>query len=101
MTGHSVNRGDHWELSFYLTFNSYGNVRLTRGQPGLDSNERAMHVTVTVPHSLFKVPQLGATINIAGRETPPFSLDLDAIESALSEAVGAKVEITIKEPENA
>jgi hypothetical protein len=98
---YSYDRGKHWEVSLWLVFDAWGGARMTRGEPDISANERAMRLSINVPHSLFKVPQLSAKIDIAGRDAPPVELDLAAIETALSDAVGAKVEITIKEPENA
>jgi hypothetical protein len=100
MKRYSYKRADHWEVGLYLIFNSRGNVRMTRGAPGLDSNERALALTLKVPHSLFKVPQLSATITLGEQLVEPQQIDIEAAEAALTEALGARVEITVKETEN-
>ncbi len=91
----SFRRPDHWEIAFWLTFNNSGDVRLTRGQPALAANECAMAVRVNLPHSLFRTPQLSATITLGEKLTPDAHIDLQAAEQALTDALGARVEITI------
>lgn len=94
---YSFDRGDHMEVGFHLIFNRSGDVRLTRGQPGMASDERSMAVNLKVPHALFKVPVLSAQIAISEPTGGAPEIDITAAEEALSEALGARVEITVKE----
>lgn len=94
-----MKRADHWEIAFFLTFSSSGDVRLTRGQPAMSGNERAMSITANIPHSLFRIPQLSATITLGEKTTPDMHIDLAAAEQALSDALGARVELSVAAPE--
>jgi hypothetical protein len=96
MARYTYNRGDHMEIGFYLVFNNRGDVRLTRGAPGLASSERAMSMTAKLPHSLFKVPQLRGTINLTDQRVGSPEIDIAAAEAALTDALGAQVELTLK-----
>lgn len=93
----SFRKEDHWQVDFWLTFNNRGDVRISRGQTSVAADERSMFVSAKLPHALFKVPQLSATINVGAKETPDIEIDIEAAEAALTEALGARVEITIKE----
>jgi len=95
----SLNRGDHWDVAFHLVFDSTGGVRLTRGRPSTSPIERSMAVTAKVPKSLFTVPELSAKIVLPDNAAPPVELDLSAAETALSEALGARVALTFTDEE--
>lgn len=92
---HTLRRDGYWDVSFHLIFDSSGGVRLTRGTPALSSKERGMAVTAKVPFSLFRVPQLSARIELPDNEAPPAQIDLTAAAAALSEAIGARVELAL------
>lgn len=96
MARYSVKREKNWDISFWLIFNADGSVRMTRGEPDCFGLERAMQVTAQVPHSLFSVPALSAKIVLGEREVPPVQLDIQAAENALSEMLGARIELTMK-----
>jgi hypothetical protein len=95
---HSVKRPDHWEVGFWLIFDSDGGVRLTRGEPSLGRNERGMSMVVKVPHVLFKTPALRATIDIQAPEPNVPPIDLTAASEALKQTLGCDVEVRIIEP---
>lgn len=95
---YSVNRGDHWDISCWLIFDSGGGVRLTRGQPDLSRNERGMKLEVKLPHALFKTPMLQASMVIEAQEPIVPPIDLSAAASALKMSLGCDVDIRIVEP---
>lgn len=97
MTQFSVNRGGHWDISFWLAFNSEGGVRLTRGQPNLGRSERGMQMSVKVPHALFKTPSLRATMTIEAPEPIVPPIDLTAAAEALKQTLGCDIDIKIIE----
>lgn len=101
MARFSLRRQDHWEVALFLIFNDRGDARMTRGFPDMAGNERALSLTLKIPHSLFKVPQLSATIALGEKEVPDAHIDIEAAEAALTEALGARVEIMVKEPDDA
>ena len=84
----SLKRADHWECSLWLTFDSEGGVRSTRGQPVLGRNERAMSLTIKVPFALFSTPTLRATMTIEAPEPVAPPIDLTAAAEALKGALG-------------
>jgi hypothetical protein len=97
---HSLRRADHWEVSFWLVFDSAGGVRSVRGQPALERNERGMAMTVKVPHSLFSVPSLRATIDIQSVEPSVPPIDLTAAADALRGALGVDIDLRIHTQES-
>ncbi len=96
----SARRADHWEVSFWLIFDSAGGVRSTRGEPQLGRAERAMSMTVKVPHSLFNVPSLRATIDIQSVEPSVPPIDLTAAADALKGALGVDIDLRVNVPES-
>ena len=95
---HSLIRVDHIEYAMWLAFDKDGGVRLTRGQPSLDRNERAMSLLVKVPKALFATPQLSAKINIEDPGIPQPQIDIAAAQEALRQVVGCDVEIAVTTP---
>jgi hypothetical protein len=96
----SIRRGDYYEVGFWLVFDSTGGIRLTRGEPPLGRNERAMALTVNVPHTLFKTPSLRATINIEAPEPMVPPIDLTAAAAALKQAIGCDVDMQVLPRDN-
>lgn len=92
---YSVKREKHWEISFWLIFDAWGAVRLTRGQPDCNRGERAMSVTVNVPYALFNVPSLKATMTIDTPEPLIPPIDLSAASEALKKVIGFDVDIKV------
>jgi hypothetical protein len=95
----SLNRAEHWDISFWLIFDSSGGVRITRGEPALSRNERGMAMIVKVPHSLFQTPALRATMTIEAPEPHVPPIDLTAAADALKRSLGCDVDVRIIEPE--
>ena len=94
----SIRRADHWELSFWLIFDSSGGVRVTRGQPDLGRNERGMAMSVKLPFALFRVPSLQATMTIEAPEPIVPPIDLTAAAEALKSALGVDIDVRINDP---
>jgi hypothetical protein len=92
---HSRRSDKGWQVSFWLVFDAWGAVRLTRGEPDLKNGERGMAVTALIPHALFNIPQLRATLNVTAPDAPPIQLDADAAAEALKLVVGADINIRV------
>ena len=93
----STRNRDHWDVSFWLVFDSNGGVKSTRAQPSLNRNERAMAMTVKVPYSLFSVPTLRATIDIQSVEPNIPPIDLTAAAAALKGALGVDIDLRVQQ----
>lgn len=91
----SYRTGEKLVFEFSLAFTADGDVRLTRGAPALDAGEREMRMAVTLPLSIFRRPQLHATINIADTPVKEPEIDVQAARDALRDAIGADVAIHI------
>jgi len=94
---YSTNRGDHWDMSFWLAFDSSGGVRLTRGSPSLSRNERGMQLNVKLPHALFRTPSLRASLVIDAPEPVVPNIDLTAAAEALKASLGVDIDLKIVE----
>lgn len=95
----SLKRIEHWDIAFWLIFDSEGGVRLTRAEPNLNRNERGMSMTVKVPHALFKTPCLRATMEIQAPDPVVPPIDLTAAADALKQSLGCDVDVRIIQPE--
>jgi hypothetical protein len=95
---YSLNRGDHNEISFWLVFDNTGGVRLTRGTPALNRNERGMSMQVKLPHALFKTPSLRATMTVEAPEPAVPPIDLTAAAEALKASLGVDIDIQVMQP---
>jgi hypothetical protein len=90
---YSLLRSDHIEYSFWLAFGFDGSVSLSRAQPSLTPNQRAMSLVAKLPLTLFRTPQLKATINVAADGQPDLVVDVEAAAEALTRALGVDVEV--------
>ena len=98
MAKYSYDRGDHWDVAFWLAFDAWGSVRLSRGEPDLKRGERAMSITAKVPHSLFSKPTLRATLNIEAPAPQDQVIDFTAAAVALKEALGVDIDVRVEQP---
>lgn len=98
---YSTNRGDHWDVEFWLVFDAWGGVRLTRGEPDLNKGERSMFMRSKIPHSLFRLPSLRASITVPDPGTDPITIDTTAAAEALKKVIGAEISVTVVQPEDA
>lgn len=94
----SYRRGDNIVSEFSLALTAAGDVRLTRGTPALAADERELRMTVTLPLSIFRRPQLSAKIEIADTPLNDPEINIEAAREALRDAFGADVAIHIVEP---
>lgn len=86
---------DQIEYAYWLVFDDAGAMRFSRGQPSLNPGERAMSCRTQLPRSLFRVPQLTATIHVAEGEPSAFAIDVEAAGEALAAVVGCAVVMTV------
>ena len=91
----TVRREDHLEVSLWLAFDSSGGVAMTRRQPLLSRDERAMALTVKVPLALFNTPQLRATISIDAPAVAAIQIDATAAAEALRSALGCDIDVRV------
>ena len=96
---YSYDRGKYWEVALWLIFDAYGGARLTRGEPDLKRDERAMSLTVKVPHALFNVPSLRATMTIEAPTPIVPPIDLTAAADALKQSLGFDIDIQVNQIE--
>lgn len=84
--------------SLWLIFDADGNVRLTRGEPSIDRNERGLSLSVALPLALFSTPQLRASITV---EDPAQQVVIDttAAAEAVKQAIGMDVDLRVVAPE--
>jgi hypothetical protein len=94
---HSIITTNQIEYSFWLIFDSSGGVRLSRAQPDIKRDERAMACIAKLPRSLFKTPELKATITIGDPSTTGFTIDAQAASDALKAAIGVDIDLRIME----
>lgn len=84
-------------VPLWLIFDVSGNVRLTRGEPGLARTERAMQMMVTVPLALFKTPTISANLIIDAPEMSVPQINITAAAEALKNVIGCDVDVRIHE----
>jgi hypothetical protein len=99
MSRHSVVRSDYIEASLHLVFKANGDVRMTRGQPDLSRDERALALTAKIPSALFRTPTLQAKLTIDAPEMPVPVIDVYAAQEALRGVVGCDVEVVVRDAE--
>jgi hypothetical protein len=100
MKRHSLKSADHWEVSFWLVFDSLGGVRLTRGEPDLNRIERGMAMSVKLPFALFQTPSLRASMTIEAPEPVVPPIDLTAAAAALKSSLGVDIDVQVMSQED-
>ncbi len=95
---YSMSRGDHIQYSFWLVFGADGSMRFSRGEPSLSRGERSMSCTANLPKSLFKTPELKATIGISEAVPSEFKIDIDAAGEALRQVIGCDIDFRVERP---
>lgn len=93
----SVIRSDHIEYAFWLIFGRDGSLRMSRGEPAVGVDERAMACSAILPRALFSTPTLKATIKIDDPAPSVFELDVKAAGEALKQTLGLDVDLQIRE----
>lgn len=96
-------KGNHTKIanggitySFWLVFGKGGAVRVTRLAPVLDRDERGMHMSATLPVSLFTAPQLSAKITVVNPASEAPAVDLKVAAEALEAALGVNVDLRLQ-----
>ena len=86
--------------SLWLIVDRNGTVRMTRGEPDLNRNERAVAVTLKLPVSLWSTPRLTATLTVDNPAPGEATVDVQAANSALKEALGVDIDLIVRAPEH-
>lgn len=94
----STVRHDHIEYALWLTFDNMGGVRMTRNPPNVHRDERALSLVCKLPRSLFSTPTLRATIVLSDEGVGQMTIDVDAANVAIREALGVDIDLRINPP---
>lgn len=81
----------------WLVFDYFGKVRVTKTEPDLTRNERAMYMKCTLPKSLFNIPTLRANLTLDEQAAP--MLDVKAIGDAVKLATGLDIDVQVNKTE--
>lgn len=81
--------------SLWLTFDERGGVSMQRGEPTTVRGERAVKLNVTLPRSLFRTPELKATLKVPQVVAQDFNLDVSLASEALKTALGIDVDMRV------
>lgn len=76
----------------WLVLDERGGLRLTRKEGRLAPGERAIKLAVEVPRSIFRTPQLKATVTIPKDQSPE---ELVAKTQGLADQLGAGLGMTV------
>ena len=92
---YSTTNGKQIDYAFWLVFGRDGSVRLTRAQPSAGRGERAMSCRAVLPMSLFRTPELKATIVLDEATKSEFKIDVRAASEALKGVIGVDVDLQV------
>lgn len=95
----STIRSDVIDYGFWLVFDSDGGMRFSRGEPALGRGERSMACSAKLPRSLFRVPELKATIGVSDAAPGSFTIDVEAAGAALRHVIGCDIDFRVETPE--
>jgi hypothetical protein len=96
---HSSVTNDVLTAKLWLIFRRDGTVRMTRNEPDLSRDERAVALTAKLPLALFRVPLLTAVLTVDTPEFPPQLIDIAAAGEALKSALGVDIDVRVREVE--
>lgn len=99
MAKHSSVTGDILTAKLWLVFRRDGTVRMTRSEPDLNRDERAVALTAKIPLALFRTPLLAATLTVDAPEFPPQQIDIVAATEALKGVLGVDIDVRVREAE--
>ncbi len=93
----SIVTKDAIQYSLWLVFDDRGDARMTRTRPGLGRSERAVELSVKLPMSLFRTPEMRVSLNVPDNavEIPP--IDIEAAANALRAVVGCDIDVRVAE----
>ena len=86
----------------WLTINNKGACRVTKGKPGLDWSEIAIHLDIDLPDALFNKPRLEAKITVpneAAASDVISSVVSDDMKEAIEQATGLTFSIAVSRPD--
>lgn len=98
-TKHSSSTATEINYSFWLVFGGDGTMRFSRSQPSSGRGERAISCLARLPRSLFRTPELKATITVDAANVGDIQIDVAAAAEALREVVGVDIDLQIRRPE--
>ncbi|MEW4466281.1 hypothetical protein AB1K62_00430 [Parasphingorhabdus sp. JC815] len=98
-TSHSRITSTDILYSAWLVFDDKGGLRLTRGIPQIDRYERRIKLDATLPKSLFREPELKATIKVPPNDQSTMAIDIEAATTALQGALGCDIDLKIHDSE--
>ena len=98
---YSTVRAEHIEYSLWLIFDATGSARMCRGEPYCARGERAVSLSVTLPKSLFHVPQLKVSLTVPDGATQIPPIDIVAAADALKATFGVDFDVSVMETKNA
>jgi len=99
MARQSIIRSDSIDYSFWLIFSADGQMRFTRGEPTANRGERKMKCSAVLPKSLFKTPELKATISVGDVGAHTFNIDVNAVSEALRATIGCDIDLRVERPD--
>lgn len=94
----SLIRNDRIDYSFWLVFGDDGSMRFARTEPTATRGERKMKCSTTLPRSLFRTPELKATISVSDAGSHTFDIDVNAAADALRAIIGCDVDLRVESP---
>ena len=80
----------------WLALSPDGEMKMSRSEPGLPANWRAMKISVAVPESIFTTPQLSADITLPESVGQPDTIHADVLgmaEAMLKQSLGCEVRL--------
>ncbi len=89
-------------IKCFLTVNSSGSIRVTKGRPALDFDEITIGLNLELPKALFDKPQLSAHLTIPDDAALPRELPVDVVANvheAIQQASGMSVKLSVVGPE--
>ena len=93
MTRGRQETADALTYSVWLVFDWFGKVRVTKTEPDLNRNERAMYMKVTLPKALFTIPTLRASMTVDNAGAPV--IDVKAVADAVKMATGMDIDVQV------
>lgn len=94
----STVRDGRIEYALWLTFDRFGNVRMSRGEPRVGRHERSVSLMATLPMSLFDVPTLRGTLTVEDTSDGlGANLDILAAVDALKGALGVDIDLKVSQ----
>ena len=98
---------DTFKYTFWITFDAPPKhypyktpvPKITKGEPSVGRNQRAMKVVAELPATLFQTPTLTASIGVSG-DVPMTAaqIDTETASEALKAALGVDIDLRVVKP---